>query len=149
MGVGGVRKVGDGHWGGHLMGWALGVAWTNLTINFIKQQQQKKNFAIINKSPYGGAWVTRLIKRLTSAQVMISRFVGLSPVSGAVLTAQSLGPASILCFPLCAPPQTYALSLSLSLKLNKHYFFLIQPYACSDTFSWIDGLRIVKSDYII
>ena len=37
-----------------------------------------------------GAWVTQLVKHLFSAQVMISRFAGLSPASGSVLTAQSL-----------------------------------------------------------
>ena len=25
MGVGAEGKVGDGHWGGHLLGWALGL----------------------------------------------------------------------------------------------------------------------------
>ena len=40
-----------------------------------------------------GAWVAQLVKRLTLAQVMISTFVGLSPVLGSVLTAQSLEPA--------------------------------------------------------
>ena len=35
-----------------------------------------------------------LVKRLTSAQVMISWFVSSSPMSGSVLTAQSLEPAS-------------------------------------------------------
>ena len=34
------------------------------------------------------------VKRLTSAQVTISRFVGWSPASGSVLMAQSLEPAS-------------------------------------------------------
>ena len=34
------------------------------------------------------------VKHLTSAQVMISQFVSLSPVSVSVLTAQSLQPAS-------------------------------------------------------
>ena len=34
------------------------------------------------------------VERLTAAQVMISQFAGLSPVSGSVLTARSLEPAS-------------------------------------------------------
>ena len=42
----------------------------------------------------GGAWVAQLVKRPTLAQVMISQFVGSSPTSGSVLTAQSLEPAS-------------------------------------------------------
>ena len=45
---------------------------------------------VLEKAMLKGAWVAQLVKRLSSAQVMISRFVGLSPVSGSVLTAQSL-----------------------------------------------------------
>ena len=41
-----------------------------------------------------GTWVAQLVKQLTLAQVMISWFVGSSPVMGSVLTAQSLEPAS-------------------------------------------------------
>ena len=64
-----------------------------------------------------GTWVAQSVKHLTSAQLMISRFVGLSPTSGSVLTAQSLEPASILRLPLFAPPPlTLRVSLSLSLK---------------------------------
>ena len=41
-----------------------------------------------------GAWVAQPVKGMTSAQVMVSRFVGLSPMSvRSVLTAQSLDPA--------------------------------------------------------
>ena len=43
----------------------------------------------------GDAWVAQSVKRPTSAQVMISRFVGLSPAS-----TQSLEPAQILCLTL-------------------------------------------------
>ena len=39
------------------------------------------------------AWGAQSIKRLTSAQVTILRFMGLSSASGSVLTAQSLEPA--------------------------------------------------------
>ena len=60
------------------------------------------------------------IGRPTSAQIMISRFVGSSSASGSVLTAQSLEPASGSVSPsLSAPSPTRALSLSLS-KINKH-----------------------------
>ena len=52
-----------------------------------------------------GAWVAQSVKRPASAQVMISRFVSLSPISGSVLTARSLEPAS----------DYVSLSLSLSL----------------------------------
>ena len=41
-----------------------------------------------------GSRVAQWVKRLTSAQVMISQFVGSSPMSGSVLTAQSLEPTS-------------------------------------------------------
>ena len=59
-----------------------------------------------------GAWVTQLVEHPTSAQVMISRFVSLSPVLGSVLTAQGLKPASDSVSPsLSAPPL-----LTLSLK---------------------------------
>ena len=43
----------------------------------------------------GGAWVAQSVKRLSSAQVVISRFMGSSPTSGSMLTAQSL--LQILC----------------------------------------------------
>ena len=64
----------------------------------------------------GGAWVAQSVKRLTSAQVMISRSVGSSPVSGSVLAAQSLDPASdSVCVSLSASP-LLMLCLSMSQK---------------------------------
>ena len=70
-----------------------------------------------------GTWVAQSVKRLTSAQVMISQFVGPSPTSGSVLTAQSLEPAldSGFCVPLslslsCSHRVSLSLSLSLSLS---------------------------------
>ena len=46
------------------------------------------------------------VERPTLAQVMISQFVGLSPASGSVLTAQGLEPALDSVSPsLSAPPQ--------------------------------------------
>ena len=54
------------------------------------------------------------VEHLTSAQVMISRFVGLSPTSGSVLTAQSLAPASdCVSLSLCT---SSACTLSLSFQ---------------------------------
>ena len=41
----------------------------------------------------GGAWVAQWVKCPTSAQVMISQSMSLSPASGSALTAQSLKPA--------------------------------------------------------
>ena len=61
---------------------------------------------------YWGAWVSQLVKRLTLAQVKIPQFMGSSPVSGSVLTAQSLKPAWIVCLPpLSAPPHSWSVSL--------------------------------------
>ena len=52
-----------------------------------------------------GAGVAQLVKHSALAQVMISRSMGLSPMSGSVLTSQSLEPASDPVSPsLCAPP---------------------------------------------
>ena len=71
--------------------------------------------------PSWGTWVAQSVERLTLAQVMISRFVSLSPALGSVLTAQSLEPASDSVSPSLYPSPTHALSLCLSLsKLNKH-----------------------------
>ena len=72
------------------------------------------NFKIVSSR---GAWVAQLVKLLTSAQVMISQFVGLSPVSGSVLTAQSLEPALDSVSPSLSLP--FPCSYSVSLK-NKH-----------------------------
>ena len=52
-----------------------------------------------------GAWVAQSVKRPTLAQVMISQFVSSSPVSGSVLTAQSLEPASDSVSPSFSVPQ--------------------------------------------
>ena len=62
-----------------------------------------------------GIWKAQLIKRLTLAQVVISWFMSSSPVSGSVLTAQSLEPASDS-VPLCL---SLPLSHSVSLLKNK------------------------------
>ena len=62
----------------------------------------------------GGTWVAQLVKRPTSTQVMISRFVSLSPPCGSLLSAQSLL-RRVLCPPsLSAPPL-----LVLSFKMNQ------------------------------
>ena len=53
----------------------------------------------------------------TSAQVMISRLTNSSPVSGSVLTPQSLEPASDSVSLSVFPSPTHALSLSVS-KIN-------------------------------
>ena len=57
-----------------------------------------------------------IVEHLTSAQVMISRFMGSSPTFSSVLTAQSMQPASDSVSPsLSAPPP---LVCALSLKMN-------------------------------
>ena len=62
--------------------------------------------------------MVQLVKCPTMTQVMISQFVGSSPTSGSVLTAQSLEPALDSGSPsLCAPPPL-TLCFSLS-KINK------------------------------
>ena len=58
--------------------------------------------------------MAQLVKRLTSAQAMISQFVGLSPTSGSVLTAQSL--LWILASPSLCSSLIHAPSLSVSQK---------------------------------
>ena len=68
----------------------------------------------------GGTWVAQSTERITLAQVMISQFMGLNPMSGSELLAQSLEPAA--CFRFCVFLSLFAptfLVLSLSLK-NKY-----------------------------
>ena len=69
-----------------------------------------------------GAWVAQSVKHPTSAQVMISRFVSLSPTLGSLLSTQSL--LQILCppSPLCPSP---ALSFS---KINNHLEWVQQIF---------------------
>ena len=57
------------------------------------------------------------VQRPTSAQVMMSQFVSLSPRSGSVLTAQSLEPASDSVSASLSAPPLLLLCLSLS-KVN-------------------------------
>ena len=54
------------------------------------------------------------VKHLTSAQIMISRFVSSSPALGSVLTPQSLEPASHSVSPSLSAPPLFMLCLSLS-----------------------------------
>ena len=62
--------------------------------------------------------MAQLVKRPTSAQVMISQFMGLSPESGSGVTAQSLESASDSVSPSLSLllPCSHAVSLS---KINK------------------------------
>ena len=74
-----------------------------------------------------GAWVAQSVKRLTSAQVMISQFVSSSPASGSVLTAWSLEPASDSVSPSLSapPPLMFCLSVSeINIKKKKEYMYV-------------------------
>ena len=67
-----------------------------------------------------GTWVVQSVEHLTSAQVIISRFMSLSPASGSLLSAQNL------LWILCSPPHPTTTTtsapplLTLSHK-NKHF----------------------------
>ena len=63
-----------------------------------------------------GAWVAQSVERPTSAQVMISRFVGSSPAWGSVLTARNLEPASDSASPSLSLPLPHSCSVCLSLS---------------------------------
>ena len=60
--------------------------------------------------------MAQLVKRPTSAQVMIAQFVGLSPASGSVLLAWSLEPALDSVSPSLSAPPLLTLCLFFSLK---------------------------------
>ena len=65
------------------------------------------------------------VKRLTSSQVVISWFVGSSPASGSVLTAQSLEPASDSVSPSLFPSPALSRSLSkINIKKNLFNIYL-------------------------
>ena len=82
----------------------------NLEIHFVHSTRY------VFKIKVGSTWVAPSLQRLTSAQVMISQFVGSSPASSSVLTACSLEPASDSVSPsFSAPPPLMPLSLK-----NKH-----------------------------
>ena len=69
------------------------------------------------------------VEPLISAQIMISQFMGLSPVLGSVLTAQSLEPASDS-VSLSDPPMcTFCLSLFLKNKQQQQQQNKIGSYS--------------------
>ena len=75
--------------------------------------EKRKNKTDTRMPEDRGAWVAQSVERPTLAQVRISQFVSSSPVSGSVLTAQSLEPASDSVSPLSTQ---LVLCLSMSLK---------------------------------
>ena len=62
--------------------------------------------------------MAQLVKCSSLAQVMTSWSVSLSPMSGSVLTAQSLEPASYSVSPSLSAPSQLAFCLSLFLSLK-------------------------------
>ena len=68
------------------------------------------------KKNFRDTWVAQSVEHLTSAQVMVSRFVGSSPVLGSVLTAQGLEPASDSTYPSLSVPSLLTLCLSHTNK---------------------------------
>ena len=88
----------------------------------VKRMNSSKRVNVeLEKQTNRGTWVAQSVKHPTSAQVMISWFVSLSPASGSVLTAQSPEPVSDSVSPSLSAPPSLTLSLCLSLsKINKH-----------------------------
>ena len=78
----------------------------NVTIKALRVEKietsETKTFTS-STSYFRGARGAQLVGRPTLVQVMISQSGGSSPVSGSVLTAQSLGLLWILCLPLSLP----------------------------------------------
>ena len=86
--------------------------------NFTEENIKYWNIRIRKKKTGVPGWLSQLsVRLLILAQVMISRFVGWSPVSVSVLTAQSLLGSLSLSLSLWAPRPAH--SLHLSLKINK------------------------------
>ena len=59
---------------------------------------------------FRSTWVAQSVGQLTSAQVMISQFVGWSPMSGSVLTAQNLETALDSVSPSLPLPGSFSVS---------------------------------------
>ena len=78
-------------------------------------------FILFTSDDSWGAWAAQSVRRLTSAQVAISRFVGSSPASGSVWTARSLEPASDSVSPSPSVPPLLAFSFSLPLSQKKKH----------------------------
>ena len=98
--------------------WQHWISWfaVNVFGDAVSCYDEETFGANIKLTGFRGAWVAQSVKRLTSAQVMISQSASSSPVSGSVLTAQSLEPVSGSVSPsLCAPPPLM-LCLCLSEK---------------------------------
>ena len=77
---------------------------------------------LIIMETFGVPRAAQLVKSPTSAQVMISRFMGWNPASNSVLTARSPEPASDSVSPSLAVSGEHSRSVSLCLsKMNKKH----------------------------
>ena len=95
-------------------------------------QALPESSALTFKTPgFGGTWVAKLVECLISAQVIISQFMSSSPVSGCVLTARSLAPASeSVCLSLCpSPAQKW-----INIKKQQQLLQALSPADCKT--SW-------------
>ena len=114
-----------GHWekkiGGHLVGSVCRARdpWSH-SGEFEPHVGWRDNF----KKMFEGTRVAQSVELPTSAQVTILAFVSSRPVSGSVLSAQSV--TQLLCPPLSLPlPNLCALSVSLKInRLKKMYLFV-------------------------
>ena len=87
-----------------------------ISVGQIPKSRGQVNRHVCFKCQERGVWVAQSVKRPTSAQLVISRFVGSSPASGSVLTARSLEPASDSVSPSLSAPPLLVLCLSLTLS---------------------------------
>ena len=87
----------------------------------MKQNHSKRSILTLKQFEGRGTWVAPSVKRPTSAQVTISRFVGSSPVSRSVRTARSLEPASDSVSPSLSLPLPDSCSLFVSQKQVKQW----------------------------
>ena len=87
---------------------------TVLNIYSKKKQTNKQT----NKNPRA-TWMAQSVKRLISAQVMISRFVSSNPILSSVLRAQSLELTSDSVSPSLSAPPPLMLCFSVSVSLSK------------------------------
>ena len=89
------------------------------------------------------------VKRLTSPQVVISRSVGSSPMSGSVLTAQSVEPVSdSVSSPLSAPPPLMLCFFLSKINIKKSFkkilffkFFNIYLFLKETEHEWGRGIE--------
>ena len=94
------------------------------------------------------------VKRPTSAQAMISQFVGSSPTSGSVLTAQSLEPASDSVSPSLSvlPPFTLCPSLLqnyINIKKNVKERTETKYNGVPGWFSWLSLQLLIWAQVMI